>query len=221
MKKFGFSKNSNNDLATSSSALRFLPKAFPAGARTPKHTSLQTEAFFWTIIMPKSKSTRNKKYTHRPTIPAWTYDAKGQLTENDLNRIFDVVDANLVLLRLGSWDRKADAGLLRRKTKTANRSKTRMKLAKTIVQWNDIKHIRRKTTISTSSPKRLILSVFTERFEPSRCCARRSSNNIMKRTSIGAPSRTGLNFPSRSDTRHQRQDGRNSRLYRRLRTTEA
>lgn len=61
--------------------------------------------------MPKSKSTRNKKYTPRPTIPAWTYDAKGQLTENDLNRIFDVVDANLALLRLGSWDRNCYADL--------------------------------------------------------------------------------------------------------------
>lgn len=61
-------------------------------------------AFF--IAMPKSKNTRNKKYCPgRPKIPAWTYDAMGPLTPENIQLLIDTVNTELNLIRMGSWDK--------------------------------------------------------------------------------------------------------------------
>lgn len=55
--------------------------------------------------MSKPKKRRTKKYQPgRPKIPTWAYDAWGQLTESDIKRIDDVVNVDLNLIRLGTYD---------------------------------------------------------------------------------------------------------------------
>lgn len=53
--------------------------------------------------MSKPKKKRNKKYQPgRPKIPAWAYDAWGQLTEKDFKIFEDAVKIDLGLIRMGT-----------------------------------------------------------------------------------------------------------------------